>query len=428
MIRIIKSGVRDGVQKRKKHLFVLLWILVYMLLVSCGQHEGTNTINTGQSGTDAAIIPDLSSESAAESETGTIPDVVAETDLLDALAGYYIRGKDGISLDFFIFKEEERYYGYMNMSRHEHIEGQEYPEDFEVRLLMEIREEQGVICAVCVEDFSEPDHKDLFGAYQEGELLFTLNMDEDELHVSWEEFWIDGLGDINFFPDEDCLSVTLISQRDIEIFLRARGMEGKLLFRYDEDASGLGDYLEVYYDEEKETGAGVYCNAVQIEDSDTVQYYSGFDIAGCGRTKWEDHRFDVMHDGQDLLEVYDFDKEYNENGQLIKLETRGVIEGWADSPYEDTIARVAYFYREDSTLERRECYFNERVFGTAAHTQRYYYDERERLKYVYSYITHGDLRSYYIYEGDCLEPSYCIRLDFFGAYAYADYFAEYDGE
>ena len=406
-------------QKRKKHLFTMIWIMVCMLLVSCGQQEKTNME------TDVTIIPDLSSELAAESETEKV--------LLDSLTGYYIRGKDlpddrRISLDFFIFKEGNRCYGYMNMIRYEHIEGQEYLEDFEVRLLMEIREEQDVIQAVCVEDFSEPDHKDRFGAYQEGDLLFTLDMDADELHVSWEKFRIDDLEDINFFPDEHCLSVRLISQRDIDIFLRARGMDGKLLFRYDEDASGWEDYLEVYYDEERETGAGVYCSAVPIEDLGTVPYYSGFDIADCRHKKWEDHRFDVIHDGQDLLEVYDFDREYNENGQLIKLETRGVIEGWADSPYEDTIVRVEYFYREDGTLECRECYYNDRVFGTTGHLQQYYYDEQERLDYAYSYITHGGLQAYYIYEGDCLEPTYYIRLDFSGAYAYADYFVKYDGE
>ncbi|MDE6619919.1 MAG: hypothetical protein K2K74_05390 [Lachnospiraceae bacterium] len=419
-------------KRMKKCLSILVLMIICMQMISCGQQEKTNTENIGQAQIDAPDIPDENGEPAAEPETKMDAETAAETVSLDSLAGYYIRGVSlpddrSISLDFFIYEEEGCYYGYMNMIRYEQIEGQEYREDFQVRLLMEIRREQDEIQAVCVEDFSEPDHQDRFGAYQEGDLLFTLHMDAEGLCVSWEKFGIDGLEDTHFFPDEDCLSVELISQRDIEIFLRARGMEGKLLLRYDEDASGMEDYLEVYYDEEKETGAGVYCNVVHIEDYGTFQYYGGFDIAGCKHQQWEDHRFDVIHDGEDLLTVYDFEKEYNENGQIKKLETRGVIEGWRDSPYEDTIVCVEYFYREDGTLERKDCYYNEREFGTTGQSQKYYYDERERLKYAYFYITHGALQEYYFYEGECMEPSYCIRLDF-GAFPSTDYFIKYDGE
>lgn len=66
-----------------------------------------------------------------------------------------------------------------------------------------------------------------------------------------------------------------------------------------------------------------------------------------------------------------------------------------DRPYEDTIVRVKYFYRADGTLESKECYYNEREFGTTEHSQKYYYDEKD-------------------------------RLDFFGALASTDYFIQYE--
>lgn len=58
-------------------------------------------------------------------------------------------------------------------------------------------------------------------------------------------------------------------------------------------------------------------------------YISGFDITDCIHRKWEDNRFDVIKDEQDLLEEYDFGEEYNEKGQIIKLETKGKITGWS---------------------------------------------------------------------------------------------------
>lgn len=95
---------------------------------------------------------------------------------------------------------------------------------------------------------------------------------------------------------------------------------------------------------------------------------------------------------------------------------------------QDTIVCVKYFYREDGTLERKECYFNDRVFGTTRCSEKYYYDEQERLKYVSAYITHGTLRDYYIYEGESLEPAYCLGVDFTGASASEYRFIKYDGE
>lgn len=399
----------------KKLLFILTPLIFCTPLLSCSQGENANTENFNDILVNNEALEDRSTEvvSGIESER-----------ILDSLTGYYARyiklqDNERIYIDFFIYEEEKQYYGYLNIIKYDRDNN-----CFHGRVLTEVCQKEDAVQIIFAEEFSEPEASGYFGTYQKGDLLFTIEKGEDEVYVSWEKFPVGGLDDIEFFRMDSCLSVQLVNQRDIEVFLKARGMEDKLFFRYEEDEADACDYLEVYYDEPNESGAGVYC--IQYSDGDT--YYSGFDITDCIHRSWEDNRFDIIKDEQNLLEEYDFDEEYNEHGQIVKLETKGEITGWSDGPYEDTIVCVEYFYREDGTLERKECYFNDRVFGTTRCSETYYFDEQERLKYVSAYITHGTLQDYYIYEGDSLEPAYCLGVDFMGTSASEYCFIKYDGE
>lgn len=68
---------------------------------------------------------------------------------------------------------------------------------------------------------------------------------------------------------------------------------------------------------------------------------------------------------------------------------------------------------------QKDCYYNSRVFGSTGSSESDYFDEKDRLLYTSSYITHGYVEDYYIYEEDSQEPAFCLTLDHTGDTAYA---------
>lgn len=89
------------------------------------------------------------------------------------------------------------------------------------------------------------------------------------------------------------------------------------------------------------------------------------------------------------------------------------------------IIEITDTYREDGTLAEKACSYNHRAFGTTRMGETSVYDSSGRILYTRSYITHGYLEDYYIYEGDAVEPSYCLIVDHQGAAACVDCLVEY---
>ncbi len=81
---------------------------------------------------------------------------------------------------------------------------------------------------------------------------------------------------------------------------------------------------------------------------------------------------------------------------------------------EVSLLSMDYIYRDDGTLYHREYQHYPKFFGSTSQTKSGDYDERGRLIYQESYITHGAVDAYYLYEGDHMEPQYHLILDWGG--------------
>lgn len=98
------------------------------------------------------------------------------------------------------------------------------------------------------------------------------------------------------------------------------------------------------------------------------------------------------------------------------LEKRATRDGFAFEEVE-TVS-LDYIYRDDGTLYHREYNHYPKFFGSNSQSEDGDYDEQGRLVYQYSYITHGAIDEYYIYEGTRMEPQYRLLLDWGDGGAY----------
>lgn len=398
-----------------KRVVCFFILIVVLLLSACAKEEGTGveTIEETQ---------DVSTFADTVGDDKKVPEQVLD----NSWVGYYTRSAESVDdgriiIEFFIYQEDDRYYGYLNMDGFEN-DGDwayTYPQG---RMLMELREEHGEIGAYFVEDFSEIKQEEYFGNYRKDDLLFYLKLEEDNLYITREKLAIrekEENKEKRLVGEENCIEIILVNQRDREIYLKARRIleDEAPFYRYEDD----DHVLEVYYDEQRETGIGLSYQKNQDE-----AYIVAFDITECERKEWQDNRFALTKDGTDtsVLENYEENCEYNENGQLTKFESKGILKDSEGA--EDTIVSIEFFYREDGTLERKECYYNQWLFGTTRSTELLYYDSQERLIYTWAYITHGCLEDYYIYNGDSMEPAYCLTVDHFGTGACMLDFAKYE--
>jgi len=155
---------------------------------------------------------------------------------------------------------------------------------------------------------------------------------------------------------------------------------------------------------DKRAGAGVYYGRSSM---------FGFDIGEYESAEWVDRKFSTGtndHDATGLADYAEYSM-YDDEGLLTCFYTEGILEGWPDSPCLEKAVEMKFFYREDGTLERKECYYNSRMFGTTRQVETYNYDAHERMVYVNAYITHGSLEDYYIYVGAAKRPSYRLTVD-----------------
>lgn len=181
--------------------------------------------------------------------------------------------------------------------------------------------------------------------------------------------------------------------------------------------------LELYFDEKTEQGCGLYHNYVHLyEAGDVVKHY-GFVFQHVTTEGWipEDNysTLSVFGDDAKELELSQYQEifEYADNGKLSSFEARGIIPDLGDEDIEDSILSMSYTYRDDGTLAYKEYHHHSMIFGTWMQSMRSWYDRMERLVYRSSYITHGSLENFYIYENDGDWPGYLLILDEHGGYA-----------
>lgn len=78
------------------------------------------------------------------------------------------------------------------------------------------------------------------------------------------------------------------------------------------------------------------------------------------------------------------------------------------------IIAISFSYREDGSLYQKSYCHNYRLLCSTGASTEIFYDLRERPIFVESYITHGHLEHYFIYQGESASPVYCLALDFSG--------------
>lgn len=93
--------------------------------------------------------------------------------------------------------------------------------------------------------------------------------------------------------------------------------------------------------------------------------------------------------------------------------------------YGDDVSKSAsgykeiYKYTDDGTLYHREYHHYPKFFSSTGQSEDGDYDKQGRLVYRYSYITHGAMDEYYLYDGNHTEPKYRLFLDWgIGNYVY----------
>lgn len=336
-----------------------------------------------------------------------------------------IENKGGLTMDFFLYEEQGKFYGYLSIDEWEYIEveGENRTHRTKQRMLTTVSVRGGEVFVYFYEDipmeFSVENEWEeaCSGVYSRGDLLFSMKREGEDIITTWEKPFPaeteESLAERKF-SGRDFLSCELAGEKDKEAFLAARGVQDteKPFFEYyDEDGTLL---LTVYMDDPAEGGTGIYYFYTMAGNL----YVQGFGIPACEEAEWADRRFDVTKDGGigdgSGVEGYEESYEYNDGGQLVRFLSEGTITDMGE-PYRDRVIEVTYSYREDGTLEKKEGFYNAWVFGTTGCSETCFYDTEERLIHSYAYITHGSTEDFYIYLGDGSNPDYRLMLDHSGA-------------
>lgn len=210
----------------------------------------------------------------------------------------------------------------------------------------------------------------------------------------------------------------LTDEEGVEAYLKDRGMEGvSPICYYDPEGAPK---LELYYDWETGQGCGL-----EYEETEDGAYLQGFEFSGYKSYSWkyywnfhnpystqiaygESWRIDRIPDflyqkTTGLEETYTYDSE----NRLCSYHLRGCVKTEEGESEQEELFIVSFFYRENGTLQEKEYWFNEEVFGheSVDWNPHYVYDELERLLYV-EHGRRGAFDTHYlIYEGDSMIPT-----------------------
>ena len=119
--------------------------------------------------------------------------------------------------------------------------------------------------------------------------------------------------------------------------------------------------------------------------------------------------------GEDAGRGYEEIIEYTEDGKIDYYKSMAFDDWFGGEEEEkeekDRILEINFIYRDDGTLFYRDYAHNSVVFETTSCSRDSYYDELGRVVYESSYITHGSVYEYYIYDDGGKEPKYYLYLD-----------------
>lgn len=200
-----------------------------------------------------------------------------------------------------------------------------------------------------------------------------------------ETFW----GDENDSPIRFCNEhLEQIEYEDKQAFLADHGFAGSEAFYEYRDRFG-NLIMEIYFDQQAGRGCG-------------IRYYYSFNDKLKKRATRDGFAFEAVETG-----VWEPQEEFS------KLTVYGDDVSKSASGYKEI-----YKYTDDGTLYHREYHHYPKFFSSTGQSEDGDYDKQGRLVYRYSYITHGAMDEYYLYDGNHKEPKYRLFLDW-GASNYA---------
>ena len=215
----------------------------------------------------------------------------------------------------------------------------------------------------------------------------------------------------------------LLAEEDVEKYLKGLGMENvnPVCFY---DLKGAPK-LKLYCD--WETGRG--CGLAYEETEDGTDLL-GFEINGYRWNDYwnfpnpystqirygEDNRigripYFIYEKTTGLEETYTYDSE----NRLCTYHLRGCVKTEGEESEQEELFTVSFSYRENGTLQEKEYWLNEEVFGHVSvdWNPHYVYDELERLLYVEFGRRKAFDTGYLIYEGDSMIPAAYLELDYY---------------
>ncbi|MBD5542130.1 MAG: hypothetical protein HDR00_13265 [Lachnospiraceae bacterium] len=191
--------------------------------------------------------------------------------------------------------------------------------------------------------------------------------------------------------------------------------------------------IELYFDEETETGCGIRYETFYNSDLEKKATMSGFSFSSVENGKWTTPEtyalkpYGETYNVKDMdgIENYEETVEYIKDGRPDYFQSQGIISWLGDSANEiSTILTIDFIYKNDGTLFYKDYGHNPYVFASTNCSMNIYYDEHERIKYERNYITHGHLEYYYIYKNNGKNPSYCLGLDY--SHGYVPFLIKYE--
>lgn len=430
----------------KKSFFLILkefpiLLICAMLSAGCGAGEEATAPVVGSEGAAASVLGDGgATEPVIGDGDAIVPageggeaeqETVAAQESLEEWAGYYrcwgsMTTGIHISADLWIYEEKGQYYGYLVADCWK-SEGEGAFQHQINGVLAKIHAQEDSVEACFLEEFpGKPGQESLFTSYENGEKMFALRGGREALQTEWAASELSGEDMNGFTPWEHALSAAVENEEQAGQFLRAEGIsaEEKPWFWFD-DESGTRR-LNFWFDPEEEKGTGIFYTFYPgVNDENYIAGFS-MDSGDIVQRVWENRTDAVTKEGEEAympdeaVEIW----EYDEAGRPVSYLLEG-SDPWKEEPEQLKIIEITYTYRADGTLAEKACWYNHRAFGTTRMSETSVYDSQERILYTRSYITHGYLEDYYIYEGDAMEPSYCLILDHQGPDAWVSCFVEY---
>ncbi len=192
-------------------------------------------------------------------------------------------------------------------------------------------------------------------------------------------------------------------------FLQKYGLYKKKTFYKGYDDKGKLA-VELYFDEKTKKGCGIsyyYSNpfGFEIDSYDTqkkftYEKYSLMPIMN--DTKFSPYSEDILNYKEE--KTYKF---INKKQRLINYTSTGIISGGET----EKIVVMDFSYGKNGKLISKNITINSNISGSYRSSSAIYYDKLERPYYSKSYVTHGSLLDFYIYNGNSKIPSYILTLD-----------------